>query len=387
MEVKCIYCGANINENDNFCFKCGHVTAIGKEIFQDKKNAEKIVNGAIVKQSDNMLLLLSLFMIFLVGFAAMSYFRGNNLLKPILYLKKKIDYNMYGYNTSVIESKNVYNNEVVKDEYDAKALIRKDFDKQVWKCYKNEELFNLTSKLETDYDIASVNFCDISEEEINKLKDVIVKMYELFPKMKGALTNISVTNAPTKDEYIAYFQALSEFANSNNNINNYNKVNKTQILLNSYYFLNEDILNKPITEVTKENWYVKDATYESTLAHELGHYLVFKAFLKSNGLENITFVTKDNYEKINEVMEEYNTGNFAKEIVSTALKNYNSQNHVNLSLENFALSISDYAGSKDENGNVIFDETIAEAIHDYYLHSNSCKGASMEIVKIIKAKL
>lgn len=61
-------------------------------------------------------------------------------------------------------------------------------------------------------------------------------MYNLFPNISGALTNISITNASTNKEYIARFQPMFQFVNTNEDITKYNKVNKTQILLNSYYF-------------------------------------------------------------------------------------------------------------------------------------------------------
>ena len=57
---------------------------------------------------------------------------------------------------------------------------------------------------------------------------------------------------------------------------------KTKILLNSYYFLNKDILSKGL----KENWYPNNASYESLIAHELGHYITFVTLLKQN---NITY--------------------------------------------------------------------------------------------------
>ena len=66
-------------------------------------------------------------------------------------------------------------------------------------------------------------------------------MYNLFPNISGALTNISITNASTNKEYIARFQPMFQFVNANEDITKYNKVNKTQILLNSYYFLNEEV--------------------------------------------------------------------------------------------------------------------------------------------------
>ena len=93
---------------------------------------------------------------------------------------------------------------------------------------------------------------------------------------------------------------MFQFVNPNENINNYNKINKTQILLNSYYFLNEEIMSNPVSSVVGENWYVKDVSWESTIAHELGHYISFVIFLRENGIENITFVNAENENKINE---------------------------------------------------------------------------------------
>ena len=41
----------------------------------------------------------------------------------------------------------------------------------------------------------------------------------------------------------------------------------------------------------------------------------------------------------------------------------------------------------DSYGNIIYDEVIAEAVHDYYLHDSNMKKASYEIIKILKEKL
>ena len=53
----------------------------------------------------------------------------------------------------------------------------------------------------------------------------------------------------------------------------------------------------------------------------------------------------------------------------------------------FAKTISEYASTKDKKGNIITDETIAEAIHDYYLHKDNLTKASFEIINVIKMKL
>ena len=57
------------------------------------------------------------------------------------------------------------------------------------------------------------------------------------------------------------------------------------------------------------------------------------------------------------------------------------------SIEDFAKSISNYAGKKNINGEVIYDEIIAEAIHDYFLHQNNANKESLEVVKLINRKL
>ena len=49
-----------------------------------------------------------------------------------------------------------------------------------------------------NYNIASVTFCDISYNEATKISNVIKRIYELFPDIKGGLTNITITNAKTQ---------------------------------------------------------------------------------------------------------------------------------------------------------------------------------------------
>ena len=78
---------------------------------------------------------------------------------------------------------------------------------------------------------------------------------------------------------------------------------------------------------------------------------------------------------------------FSTNIINQALINYNRKYKTNLDLNSFALTISKYAGVKNKNGDLIADETIAEAIHDYYLHGNKCAKSSYEIVNIIKSRL
>ena len=381
-------CDANEIENDdNFCYKCGHWTARGYSFLQDKENVNMILNGASVKQSGRLSVLGSLLALSFIIFTVMLVIRGNDLFKPFFYLEKQAFNYIYGYNTSLIKTDNKYNRKSINTNEDAIAIIKKDISNQNFYCFNEFDVELMATKLEENYSIPSVSFCDMSNEEAKKIEGVIDNMYTLFPNIKGGLTNITITNASSKAEYIARFQPMYQFVNINESIKSYNKVNKTQILLNSYYFLNEDIMSKPVEKVVGENWYVEDATWESSIAHEYGHYISFLTLLKKNGMENITLVTSENTNKINAVLNEFNSGSYSIILLTEALNNYNSKYNMNLSLEEFASTISKYASSKDKNNSLIADETIAEAVHDYYLHGENMKSSSKEIIAIIKSKL
>ncbi len=387
--MKCLNqnCDAlEIEKDDNFCYKCGHWTAQGYTFIKNKENINNIMNGDAVKKDDNFSVMFGITAITFIVFFLMCIFRGNDLFKPLFYLKRQVDSYLYGYSTSIIKTENIYNKINITEIDEAKEFIRKDLNTQRWKCGYEVETFKYQNDVEINNSIPVVSFCDISSKEAQKITNVVDRMYFLFPKMKGALTDISITNAKTKQEYIARFQPMFQFVNPNEDIKNYNKVNKTQILLNSYYFLNDKTINTPIDSVIEEGWYVKDASWESVVAHELGHYISFVILLRENGLEDIILVTNENEGKINDVLNKFESGELSMTIINQALENFNNKYNMNLDIDSFAQTISKYASVK-KNGKLIADETIAEAIHDYYLHGDNCSRSSYEIVNIIKLRL
>ena len=306
------YCDADeIEKDDYFCYKCGHWTAKGYSFIRNKENVESILNGAVVKKEDNFSVMVSVASLAFISFFIISIIRGNDLYKPFFYLKRKANSYIYGYNVSILNTNNTYSNKIVNNYNEALNLIIEDLDNQSWKCSHEIETSQYEYEIQNKTSIPIVSFCDASDNVSKKIIGVIEEMYNLFPNISGALTNISITNASTNKEYIARFQPMFQFVNANEDIKKFNKVNKTQILLNSYYFLNEDIMNAPISSVVGSDWYVNDATWESTIAHELGHYISFTIFLRQNNLNNITFVTEENEDKINNVMNNFDTGEFS----------------------------------------------------------------------------
>ena len=381
--MKCIHCNNIIEENDNFCSKCGHFTAKGYEFLKDKNNIKKIENGSTNKQKNrlsNLIILLFLGTILFFGFYII---RGDNLFKPILYLKKQVNDYFYGYNTSNIKNDNKYEKQIINNYNEAINFIKKDFSTQTWECFTSLEVKKIEAEIENNYSIPSVVFCDMTYDKVIIIKKEIDDFYKLF-NVKLPLTNITYTNLDNKNN-VAFFQAMYQFVNINEPISKYNKVNKTQILLNSYYF--NDKNNQDLISIVGNDFYVKDASLETTLIHELGHALSFSLLLKEHNINNITLVTKDNENNINNIIKEFNQEKFSKKIVNNALISYNNTYSSNLKIEEYAINISKYAGMLDKNNQIIYDEVIAEAIHDYYLHKDNMKKESKEIIKQIKNKI
>lgn len=384
--MRCTRCNKLIESDDNFCWSCGHWTINGYKYLKKDKNRKKI-KGNLNRQDKKITILSVVLLVFIFMLFITLYIKGQNIFKPVYKIEKTLLNYRYGYKVSLMKTDNQYTNNYINSINDAYQKIISDVESQMRKCNDDIEIIKIQETLKKEYKISAVNLCDMSLEETTKIKNTIDKMYSLFPNIKGYLTNISITNSLNKDNYIAYFQPVYQFVNSNKNIEKYNKVNKTQILLNSYYFLNEDILHQQIKNVIKDDWYVKDATWDSLIAHELGHYITFVTLLKQYNIDNITLVTKENESTINEIINKINSGDYAKELVEESLYNYNIMYQKNVDIEQFSKSISNYANTKNKNGDIIYDETIAEAIHDYYIHEDSAKKESIEIVKVIRGRL
>ena len=58
-----------------------------------------------------------------------------------------------------------------------------------------------------------------------------------------------------------------------------------------------------------------------------------------------------------------------------------------MTMDEWRGTISKYALAKDNSGNYIYDETIAESFHDVYLNGDNAKDASKYVIKVLKSKL
>ena len=376
--MKCIKCNSEIESDDNFCYNCGNWTPKGYSYL--KENKDNILNGNVMKTENKLPTLFVLISLLICITVIISVVRGQKILKPIVYLKKQIMNNQYGYTTSIIKTDNNYYNKSIPNIESANEIIENDLSSQSWQCIDNIDNYKIEESLKNKYKIKSISFCDMETEEVRKIEEVFNRFFLIFPSSIGYLDTLTITNDKDKNKFIAYFQPIHQFVNRNEDINNYNKVNKTQILLNSYYFLNKK-------EKIKENFYVKDATLESLIAHELGHYITFVALLKEKNITSITLTTKENEKELEEIISIINNNSFSNDILEKATNKYNEKYNSNLTTLHLAETISKYASTKNINGELIKDETIAEAVHDYYLHNDNANNYSKEIIYILKEKL
>ena len=105
-------------------------------------------------------------------------------------------------------------------------------------------------------------------------------------------------------------------------------------------------------------------------------------------LDSVLLLTKENYREYSNLISDSNNGVFSLKMINEAYESYNKSHKGEFSnADKFRESISEYAMATDANGSYIYDETIAEAFHDYYVNRTNAKPASKEIMKVLRKYL
>lgn len=284
---------------------------------------------------------------------------------------------------TAVVSDNVYEKARLDTREDAEELITIDSDTQKAKCF-DEEVKKIERRLEVKHDIVAVNLCEMDKDFALELEKTVDRVFEEFPTVKGYLTNITLTNPPEGTNYIASFTATQLFAKSNS-VDTYPHAYKMIMNLNASYFLDLSYLESSVKQASDSGYFPENANRSSVVAHEFGHYISFIALLRSTFLDDTLLLTNYNYERYLNLVNSWNRGDFSKKLISEAYGNYKKKYKNNdISEEDFRASISGYAVVTDNKGEPVYDETIAEAFHDMYLHGKSAKPASLEIIKVLR---
>lgn len=285
--------------------------------------------------------------------------------------------------TSII-SDNTYVCEELNSEELATQLIREDSISQKENC--SEEILEIEETFIQKYGITAVNLCEMDVEFAKELEKVFEQIYREYPKARGYLTNISLKNESIlRSGVIASFLPIFSFADISSS--NYQLIVKTQMFLSSSYFLNPEKLKSVTLDASNSGHFPKNSTIYSPVAHEMGHYLSFIALMKEYNVSSILLIGKDNYSSLSDLGIASKTGEFSYKMLEEAFQNYQKDTNDTISFDDWRGTISNYALAKDNGGNFIYDETVAEAFHDVYLNGDNASIASKYIVSVLKEKL
>ena len=285
---------------------------------------------------------------------------------------------------TVIIYDNKYSGMNIASKQDAYKLIEKDSVDQKSTCPK--EIIEIENNIIKNYGITAVNLCEMETGFAKEVGNVFKNIYENYPDAKGYLTNLTLVNAPISSGYIAAFQPIFTFATSATD-STYPWVLKTQIYLNTSYFLNKPRLQSSVESGSSSGHFPPNATIYSPVAHEMGHYLSFLAMMNNYDVDSILLINDSDTDVLYQLIDDFAKGTFSLKMITEAYNNFKRDVGTTLNLDDWRATISSYAVAKDNSGNYIYDETIAESFHDVYLNGDKAAQASKYIVAVLKEKL
>ncbi len=361
----CSNCGKLLTSDCLFCNNCGHKVSIEEKPKITKKKS--IIFGLLIG------------IILFSGVFYFSYFRVHHQIKLNMYItSSNIAESSHNNFQTIIETNNTYSNQNINNINDAYELIRKDSLEQKDSC--PSEILKIEEAMINDFDITAVNLCEIDKKLAQELYNAMQKVYELFPSVKGNITNLTIGNMDSSmRSVIAFYQPLFPFAEGNSNT-----VYKMRVVLNSKYFLNNSLLEESTKNSSLSGHFPPNSTTSSPVAHELGHYISFYAMRKYNNINQSLLFNNDNSQDVYVLMDGFSDGKFSKKILEEAYNLYLSEGNKKMDFDEWRGKISKYALAKDESGKYIYDETIAEAFHDVYLNDDKAKIQSTYILRVLR---
>lgn len=382
----CSKCGDPVEQNETYCNKCGNYVGFNNQNVKSGNEDNKKMVFIGVGIGVAFLVVVS---IVLISFNKIGgYFFSDNPNVNIDEITEENSNNQKPQRKSkystIIITDNVYSGVEVSNDKDAYKLISKDSVDQKVNC--PNEIKAIEDEIIKKYNVAAVNLCEMDVNFAKEVGNVFKKVYDEYPSVRGYLTNLTLVNASLSDSYIAAFMPVFNFATSDTS-STYPWVIKTQVLLNTSYFLNTSKLEAAVQDSSNSGHFPPNSTVFSPVAHELGHYLSFLAMMKNYDLESILLVDDVNVNVFYDVYADFGKGDFSLLMIEEAYAKCKKETNTTLAIDDWRATISNYAVAKDNSGNYIYDETIAEAFSDVYSNGDSAKEASKYVVSVLKSKL
>ena len=275
----------------------------------------------------------------------------------------------------------------VPDERTAQGILKAQGQLLRSTCDRNS-VREIELYLEQTYGMEAVNLRNMDEDAAGYLRDACDYMYRTYPILNGYLTNITV-----QDEVSDSVAAIALFETDTYIINPspgslYPMVIRKQILLRAKDWENSRRLNNSVRINVRDGFWTEGTDITAVLIHELGHALVSCILSYKCGLDNAIFIdekTADAYSAYN-MQQLAGHQEFAKSLCETAYERYKDETGETISYEDFCGRISGYAKGIQDDGGISYDETVAEAVSNVYVHGDDCvRPAGLIIEEINRA--
>ena len=401
----CNKCGNQVATNQQYCNKCGNQLSYNN-IQNETMSYNNIFDSPNYNINDNygkktintiiLIVVISIFAILILGLVTILYFiifnntnnyyfnkeiTGNNVEQETIQETNTKTTTKGKYKTAIITD-NIYTGISIKSIADANKLIVQDSVNQKQSDYP-KEIMQVENNIIQKYSITAVNLKEMDVEFAKELENVIKNIYENYPSARGYLTNLTLTNLDMSEaSVIALFRPIFMFGTSNTNTTR-PWVIKTQVQLNAKYFLNPERIDVTVKTSSKSGHFPENATKYSPVAHEFGHYLSFIALLNYYNTDSLVVVEDNGVQDYYDIFRDFGNCTISKKMLDEAYQNYIKDNE-KIGFDEWRGQISQYALAKDNSGNYIYDETIAEAFHDVYLNGKNAKQPSKYIVEVLK---
>lgn len=379
----CNRCGNKLESDMKFCPKCGNNLVVINQSTTNNTISNKKYIQLGLGIGFGIIFLTVIFVVVISGKNDNYYFGDNAYNEKENIAQTNNNNTSKGKYSTVIVTDNLYEGVEINNLASAKELIVKDSVDQKNQC--PNEIKEIENDIISKYGVTAVNLCEMDLDFAREIENVFKKVYEEFPSIRGYITNLTLTNAPISSNYIAAF-GPQLFATSDTT-SDFPVSFKTQLLLNTTYFLNPDRLQASVTNGSKSGHFPPNATIYSPVAHELGHYISFIALMKHYETSSVTWVDYDKAYDLNYILSDFSKGDYSLEMITEAYEKYKKDHGTSLSLDQWRETVSSYAVAVDNSGKYIYDETIAESFHDVYLNGDNAADASKYIVAVLKQRV
>ena len=335
----CNICGSHVDDGQEFCHICGNYLKVNDERkitsnsgnnvnninnFNNVNNNNNYntYNGYRRKRNNNTVIILTtiLICIVIVGtviclimyksknnyyFANTNNNANENLEQGTTTQSSNNTTTRGKYDTAIITD-NVYYGLSINSDEDAYNLIKLDSVNQKKDDYP-KDIIKIENNIIENYSITAVNLKEMDVDFAKEIENVVKTIYNEYPSARKYLTNLTLTNVDmSQGNLLAFFMPVFE-AGFSDTPTGAPCVIKTQIELNSKFFLNSQRMDASVKASSKSGHFPKNATRYSPVAHEFGHYLSFIALLNHHSTDHIV-VIDDSDEERNEIFFKCHAG-------------------------------------------------------------------------------